>query len=656
MKKTIIILMTLVFSVAYSADVVVTFRANSSTVQGVIDTADVTPGGAGLTGVDLRGEVQEYSTGTAWIAGADPMVSMGGDYWQLDVTFPEATIGLEKQYKFGFNTLNLDGTVSSAWEGTDNRILTVPSVNTVLDVEYVNAATPPFVDNTDSLDVYFRVNMSTNTDFDPATQQVHMAGSIEGWSHSIIMNREGDSDYYNYHWRGNSVADAPVAIEWKYTLGDWSGTEESNNRALTISQDTTIQWVYYNNVFPEPFAASDTLTSLTFSTDVASAIANTGFDQGDTLLVKWGYGGSQTGVNTDTLTSGLGTIYGVTVADVGVDLGVGMYYQYYRIKNAAEYRENYFTFGFTGDDQTLAERRYHDLSGAVAGAAFTITDVVNSTVDPRRMPLFRNADVIDSGAADTDSLEVTYFCDLRPAYYQVLSGDTLEDIQGEIDVSVADSVFAWGVAINGPATGGWTTWGGQLASDKMMMDDGVAPDVAAGDSVYTLAFKYQKNSATLGQEFKFGVRGGDNETGFGLNHIENIDPANPEVFSYFGSINPTLYSAWDYDTNEPSLGVENTGGALPSGFKLFNNFPNPFNPSTMIMFNIPIGVKVRLTVYNLLGAEIATIYNDYVQPGQYQVIWNGRDMQGNLVPSGTYLFELDSGSYFRQVKKMTLLK
>jgi flagellar hook assembly protein FlgD len=104
------------------------------------------------------------------------------------------------------------------------------------------------------------------------------------------------------------------------------------------------------------------------------------------------------------------------------------------------------------------------------------------------------------------------------------------------------------------------------------------------------------------------------------------------------------------------LGVENTGGALPSGFKLFNNFPNPFNPSTMIMFNIPIGVEVRLTVYNLLGAEIATIYNDYVQPGQYQAIWNGRDMKGNLVPSGTYLFELNSGSYFRQVKKMTLLK
>ena len=94
----------------------------------------------------------------------------------------------------------------------------------VLDVEYVNSETGPFVDSADSLDVYFKVNMSTNTDFNPETQTVHMAGTLEGWSHSIVMNREGDSFYYNYHWRGAAVSEAPVAVEYKFTLGDWSGT------------------------------------------------------------------------------------------------------------------------------------------------------------------------------------------------------------------------------------------------------------------------------------------------------------------------------------------------------------------------------------------------------------------------------------------------
>ena len=121
MKKMLIVIIALFVNYAIAADVTVTFRANSSTVQGVTDTSDVTAGGAGLTGVDLRGEVQEYSTGAAWTAAADPMMSMGGDYWELSVTFPEAIIGTEKQYKFGFNTLNLDGTVTSNWEGTPNR-------------------------------------------------------------------------------------------------------------------------------------------------------------------------------------------------------------------------------------------------------------------------------------------------------------------------------------------------------------------------------------------------------------------------------------------------------------------------------------------------------------------------------------------------------
>ena len=163
----LIVFIALFVSYAIAADVTVTFRANTSTVQGVTDTSDVTPGGAGLTGVDLRGEVQEYSSGAVWTPGGDPMMSVGGDYWEYSVTFPEATIGTEKQYKFGFNVLNLDGTVTSSWEGTPNRILTVPTVDTVLPLEYVNSETPPYIP-TANIDVFFRVNMSEDSDFDPA--------------------------------------------------------------------------------------------------------------------------------------------------------------------------------------------------------------------------------------------------------------------------------------------------------------------------------------------------------------------------------------------------------------------------------------------------------------------------------------------------------
>lgn len=675
MKKMLIVVIALFVSYAIAADVTVTFRANASTVQGVTDTSDVTAGGAGLTGVDLRGEVQEYSSGAVWTPGGDPMMSKGGDYWELAITFPEATIGTEKQYKFGFNVLNLDGTVTSSWEGTTNRILIVPTVDTVLPVEYVNSETAPFVDAADSLDVYFRVNMSTNTDFNPATQTVHMAGSLEGWSHSIIMNREGSSLYYNYHWRGNAVAEAPVEVQYKYTLGDWSGTNESiDNRVINVVQDTTIQWVYYNDVMPKPFAASDTLASLTFTTDVSTAIASSGFTQGDTLLVKWGYGGTQTSVRSDTLTAGFGTVYAVTIPNVGVDLASdGIFYQYYRVKNGIEYREIFYNFNYSGSDVSLAERRLDDLAGATLAKVvddynpYTINDNEVSNVSPRRMPKFRNANKICAGCPDANTIQWTYILDLRPAYAQVAAGSTLEDIQGDIDITSTDQIDALGVFMNGPATvdqfqtESWTTWGGTLAQTeyKKMYDDGATDfDAVAGDRIYSNTYIYQSNATELGQEFKFGIGGGDNEGGFGNNHIENLDAnvANTTIFNAFGSIDPIFYNAWDYDTNSPSLEVELIGGALPHQFNLGDNYPNPFNPTTTVEFKLPIGADVKLNVYNLLGERVATIFNSYAQPGNYKATWNGLDMNGNQVPSGTYLFELDAGTYFHQVKKMTMMK
>ena len=82
------------------------------------------------------------------------------------------------------------------------------------------------------------------------------------------------------------------------------------------------------------------------------------------------------------------------------------------------------------------------------------------------------------------------------------------------------------------------------------MDDGTNGDEIAGDHIYTIQFTYDSES-TLGQEFKLGIGGGDNESGYGLNHIENININNPVIRSYWGSINPLFYNAWNYDTNEP---------------------------------------------------------------------------------------------------------
>ena len=69
--------------------------------------------------------------------------------------------------------------------------------------------------------------------------------------------------------------------------------------------------------------------------------------------------------------------------------------------------------------------------------------------------------------------------------------------------------------------------------------------------------------------------------------------------------------------DQDCLSVEELAG-IPDEFKLSNNYPNPFNPTTSIEFNIPIASQVTLTIYNITGQEIAKIHNDFAEVGKYK--------------------------------------
>ncbi|MBM4168628.1 MAG: T9SS type A sorting domain-containing protein [Ignavibacteria bacterium] len=94
---------------------------------------------------------------------------------------------------------------------------------------------------------------------------------------------------------------------------------------------------------------------------------------------------------------------------------------------------------------------------------------------------------------------------------------------------------------------------------------------------------------------------------------------------------------------------------MPATFELFDNYPNPFNPSTTIRYSIPSQSLVKLKVFDLLGKEIVTLVNEPQNAGTYQVEWNGRDMMGSAVSSGVYFYRLE-GSGFAASKKLVLLK
>jgi hypothetical protein len=88
-----------------------------------------------------------------------------------------------------------------------------------------------------------------------------------------------------------------------------------------------------------------------------------------------------------------------------------------------------------------------------------------------------------------------------------------------------------------------------------------------------------------------------------------------------------------------------------SGYELEQNFPNPFNPSTVIRFSIPERVKVTLRVLNLLGEEIAReIDGEVMESGKYEVNFLAKG-----IPSGTYVYRLEAGNYVKS-RKMVLTK
>ena len=102
-------------------------------------------------------------------------------------------------------------------------------------------------------------------------------------------------------------------------------------------------------------------------------------------------------------------------------------------------------------------------------------------------------------------------------------------------------------------------------------------------------------------------------------------------------------------------GILNENAEIPSDYKLFQNYPNPFNPLTKIRFSLPNpssgeGPGVRLVVYNVLGKEVATLVNETLAPGNYEVEWNASNH-----PSGIYFYRLTAGDY-TEAKKMILTK
>ena len=94
---------------------------------------------------------------------------------------------------------------------------------------------------------------------------------------------------------------------------------------------------------------------------------------------------------------------------------------------------------------------------------------------------------------------------------------------------------------------------------------------------------------------------------------------------------------------------------LPAKFAVYENYPNPFNPATQISFDLTEQSATEVTVWNLLGQKVSTLFAGDLSAGHHTVTFDGHNTNGSLLPSGVYIYRVESGSNV-STKKMMLLK
>jgi hypothetical protein len=162
---------------------------------------------------------------------------------------------------------------------------------------------------------------------------------------------------------------------------------------------------------------------------------------------------------------------------------------------------------------------------------------------------------------------------------------------------------------------------GSQADSVVLINDALHGDGAPGDSIWGALIRSPVGDGT----YKISVRTDDKTSGT----FRKL----PNAASFVVSI----------------TGVEDIAENLPKCFSLGQNYPNPFNPVTRIKYQIPSTSHVTLTMYDVLGREVATLVDEVKQPGRYTVTW---DAGG--VASGVYFYRLQAGN-FVDVKKMLLV-
>lgn len=113
-----------------------------------------------------------------------------------------------------------------------------------------------------------------------------------------------------------------------------------------------------------------------------------------------------------------------------------------------------------------------------------------------------------------------------------------------------------------------------------------------------------------------------------------------------------IFSAVTDTTGIFSFNITEAAKEYPVPFKLYGNFPNPFNPRTRISYSLDSAAQVTISIYNILGQHVQTINQGFREPGFYTAVWDGKDESGKVNSAGVYLYKLSAGERFLTSKML----
>jgi hypothetical protein len=508
-------------------------------------------------------------------------------------------------------------------------------------------------------DITFQADMSGFIDsaaFVPGEDFVTIPGSINGWDTAADTLTDADGD--NIYTKTLTLPEGDYAYKFHlYTSKITGGYETGDNRLFTVSMDDTLAAAEPNIEYSDLSDAIIAAVDLNFSANMSVQLLGEFDPETDVLTVSGGFNGWDT--SADTLTPSRDAELYQTVVSLTEQAVPATFYYKFTIR--------------TGETVTWESPSIQPLDGD-GNRRIRVTEdsyvegedkyIVNNDYDGEA-PFW--SDVTDEDIF-TETTDVTFEVDLRPAYYMIAdSGALPPSVAAAFEVeTIAD------VAGNGPLlAGGWEDWGPTLTEVEGVLfnDAGESGDVTAGDSVFTLQKTYAPGTARLGT-FKLSVGGYDNEGGTGADHNVRIGDDN-NVSLIFGavvradSVYDNFYDEYILATSQGPTVVRRGGSGdngvivsneteelldAPEKFQLSQNYPNPFNPSTNINFTLPQTNNVTLTVYNILGQQVTQLVNGRLSAGQHSVKFDASNLS-----SGMYLYRIEAGT-FTQNKKMMLIK